>query len=243
MKLVTRSEPRTWPSISINTAVLMMVVTLSCFQDSIFSPAQKVSWILQKETWKSQVVVGCLHVLFFSPNESPDMSVKQQSAAADAAGNSSHLTSCTKDRGFGYGKRRNNSPCYSPMLRKLSDKVLLNFFIFPIFSAGWEAGIRSHISLVSFSLLRLWRRTGTDSGVWMWFWRGEEGEGRPVEFKERSGASPALLPLLQRTGTDRKPEAGVRHSLLSSTPQKQLSSGDFLKIVTTFPREREKNRQ
>lgn len=61
-----------------------------------------------------------------------------------------------------------------------------------------------------------------------------------MEFKERSGASPALLPLLQRTGTDRKPEAGVRHSLLSSTPQKQLSSGDFLKIVTTFPREREK---
>ena len=31
------------------------------------------------------------------------------------------------------------------MLLKLSDKVLLNFFILPIFSAGLEAGIRSHI--------------------------------------------------------------------------------------------------
>ena len=31
------------------------------------------------------------------------------------------------------------------MLLKLSDKVLLNFFILPIFSAGLAAGIRSHI--------------------------------------------------------------------------------------------------
>lgn len=33
-----------------------------------------------------------------------------------------------------------------PMRLKLSDKVLLNFFILPIFSAGWAAGIKSHMS-------------------------------------------------------------------------------------------------
>lgn len=36
---------------------------------------------------------------------------------------------------------------HSPMRLKLSDKVLLNFFILPIFSAGWAAGIKSHMSL------------------------------------------------------------------------------------------------
>lgn len=40
---------------------------------------------------------------------------------------------------------KKNTSHYSPILLKLSDKVLLNFFILPIFSAGWEAGIRSHI--------------------------------------------------------------------------------------------------
>lgn len=38
---------------------------------------------------------------------------------------------------------------HSPMRLKLSDKVLLNFFILPIFSAGWAAGIKSHMSLKS----------------------------------------------------------------------------------------------
>jgi len=41
-----------------------------------------------------------------------------------------------------------NASRYSPMLLKLSDKVLLNFFILPIFSTGWEAGSRSHISFL-----------------------------------------------------------------------------------------------
>lgn len=42
---------------------------------------------------------------------------------------------------------------HSPMRLKLSDKVLLNFFILPIFGAGWAAGIKSHMSLKSESKL------------------------------------------------------------------------------------------
>lgn len=81
------------------------------------------------------------------------------------------------------GKWKNTSR-YSPILLKLSDKVLLNFFILPIFSAGWEDGIRSHI--LGFFPHRLSQRTGSGQAV-VW-----SGEGGPV-FSQPCGGffSPA----------------------------------------------------
>lgn len=70
------------------------------------------------------------------------------------------------------GKWKNTSR-YSPILLKLSDKVLLNFFILPIFSAGWEAGIRSHISF-----------RPSFAADWRWF---DAGKG------DRCSVSPAGL--------------------------------------------------
>lgn len=81
--------------------------------------------------------------------------------------------------GAGIGKKKKNMSRYSPILLKLSDKVLLNFFILPIFSAGWEAGIRSHIffSTSTPTLAEGWQRTGCVL---------EAGKGGPV-FRQPCG--------------------------------------------------------
>lgn len=72
---------------------------------------------------------------------------------------------------------------YSPILRKLSDKVLLNFFILPIFSGGWEAGIRSHI-IIFFNL------SPTDFGSGLAVGLQAEKE---EEEEDRCSGSPAGL--------------------------------------------------
>lgn len=148
---------------------------------------------------------------------SPREEAAVRAAAAAAAGDISPLTFCTMS---GKWKTR---PRYSPILLKLSDKVLLNFFILPIFSAGWEAGIRSHILLLFFQ--RVWQRTGCV------VWSGEE---RPV-CSEPCGASPAELQRADKQETETQ-----RLALLSSTSSETTNA--FLRVffslnnATTFPK-------
>lgn len=119
-------------------------------------------------------------------------------------------------------KEKKNMSRYSPILLKLSDKVLLNFFILPIFSAGWEAGIRSHIffSTSTPTLAEGWQRTGCVL---------EAGE-------RRTGVPSALRGLLQPScsALANRKRSLSRLSLLSSTSAANASLRIALKNKTTF---------
>lgn len=100
---------------------------------------------------------------------------------------------------------------YSPILLKLSDKVLLNFFILPIFSAGWEAGIRSHI----------FSSTSTPTLA-----EGPAADGLCVGSGERrTGVPSALRGLLQSScsALANRKRSLSRLSLLSSTSAANVS--------------------
>lgn len=119
-------------------------------------------------------------------------------------------------------EEKKNMSRYSPILLKLSDKVLLNFFILPIFSAGWEAGIRSHI--FSFNL-------HTDFGG------GLAADGLCVGSGERrTGVPSALRGLLQPScsALANRKRSLSRLSLLSSTSAANASLRIALKNKTTF---------
>lgn len=87
------------------------------------------------------------------------------------------------------------------MLLKLSDKVLLNFFILPIFSTGCEAGIRSHIAF-------------------------DSGDFFPAAVSERC-LKKEHRRLLQLKLSDCNCKHGKPSSHFSSTKKKKKPCGDF----------------
>ena len=105
---------------------------------------------------------------------------------------------------------KGKTPRYSPMLLKLSDKVLLNFFILPIFSAGLEAGIRSHI--VVFFSHRVWRRAG-GGGTGRGWTRGSSTAGRSAV---RGFSSPAAAAAAEHRKR-RRSSSHSSHQLVTAT--------------------------
>lgn len=182
------NQSQTQQQISRKTSHLCFQQTLS---SQLLNSTPWVDYILLKGKWKGRVNVGfpCLQTPTVARYH---LGRKQQFVLL--VGTFFPLTLCTMNW------KMENTSRYSPILLKLSDKVLLNFFILPIFSAGWEAGIRSHILLFLFQ--RVWQRTGCV------VWSGEE---RPA-FSQPCGASSAQLQRASKQETEPQ-----RLALLSST--------------------------
>ncbi|CAB1445976.1 unnamed protein product [Pleuronectes platessa] len=143
------------------------------------------------------------------------------SAAAAAAGGSSSTNIPHKEAGKWVHGRKGGwggkTPRYSPMLLKLSDKVLLNFFILPIFSAGLEAGIMSHIFLSS-SSTDFWRRAGGGLDVVL-----QRGSRTALRSALRGFSSPAAAAAEHRKR--RRSSSHSSHQLVRATVLWRLSQG------------------